>query len=213
MNTFAKDIDLLHWEPTIFKDAAFVSQTLVSGTGSLSGTQFTLASSLLGGVEIIDAEVIYLGGSIDGCFPIVSIDSGTELTLSILYDKLTGDPPTPARIGPDPSDIPFVIRTFWAQRSIVTQLLLQFLGLTPEQFDAVLNPEALRRACTLGALQMIYSAMSAAAPDAAGLSVRADLYERLYRRAIRVARVELDLNGDGEADARRTLNTLALVRD
>lgn len=212
MPTFAKDIDLLHWEPTIFRDAAFVSQTLVAATGSLSGTQFTLPDSLFGGAEIVDAEVICLGGAIDGCFPIVSIDSPTQLTLSVLYDKFGADPPTAGRVGPDADDIPFAIRTFWPQRAVVTELLLQLLELSPGQFDAVLNPQALRRACTLGALQMIYSAMSAVSADATALRVRAELYERLYRRALRVARVELDLDGDGEADARRALNVLPLVR-
>jgi hypothetical protein len=39
--TFATDIDLLHWEPNILKDAAAVAQTILTGTGALSGTTFT----------------------------------------------------------------------------------------------------------------------------------------------------------------------------
>ena len=40
MSPFCNDIDLLHWEPNIFRDAAFASQTLMSGSGSLAGTAF-----------------------------------------------------------------------------------------------------------------------------------------------------------------------------
>jgi len=43
-------------------------------------------------------------------------------------------------------------------------------------------------------------------------NVRVDLYERLYRRALRNTRVDLDLNGDGRADTVRALNVLELQR-
>jgi hypothetical protein len=38
------------------------------------------------------------------------------------------------------------------------------------------------------------------------------MYEDLYRRSLRSARVELDLDNDGTADARRELNVLNLTR-
>jgi hypothetical protein len=57
----------------------------------------------------------------------------------------------------------------------------------------------------------IVAAPSAAA-EPANLLVRAELYERLYRRALRAAAVEFDLDGDGEADTRRMLNVLELRR-
>jgi hypothetical protein len=60
---------------------------------------------------------------------------------------------------------------------------------------------------------MIYSAMAAAASEPAPFGVRAELYERLYRRALRQARVDLDLDGDGKADARRSPGLLRLVRE
>ena len=110
------------------------------------------------------------------------------------------------------SGINFAIRTFWAQRQIVSELLLLAAGLEPDQAGAVLNPGELRRPCTLGALQMIYSALAAAAEEPADFSVRADLYERLYRRALRNTIVAVDLDEDGVAESHRALNVLELKR-
>lgn len=209
---FCSDLDLLHWEPQLFKDAAFVSQTLLSAVGDVDGTTVTLADGLIAAAELAGGEVACVGGAIDGCFPVASIDSATQLTVSVLYDKLFDDPAEPARAGASAAGVLVVIRTFWAQRKVVSDLLLNLLDVPADRPEAVLNPESLRRACTLGALQMVCSAMAAVSESAAAHAVRADLYERLYRRALRAARVELDLNGDGQADCRRTLATVEFVR-
>jgi hypothetical protein len=60
---------------------------------------------------------------------------------------------------------------------------------------------------------MIYSAVAAAASDPAKFSLRADLYERLYRRALLRAQVDLDFNGDGRADVRRSPGLVRMVRE
>jgi hypothetical protein len=59
---------------------------------------------------------------------------------------------------------------------------------------------------------MIYSALAAAATEPAKFSARADLYERLYRRALAQTRVRVDLDGDGREDATRLLAVVALKR-
>jgi hypothetical protein len=212
--TFATDVDLLHWEPNLLREAGFASQTLLSGTADLEGTTITLT----GGSSLLDSKVqpdhvLYLGGPVDGSFPIVRVDSATELTLSVMYDALfPGQGDGEAAPAGSATSVPFAIRTFWPQRRITSELLLQAAGLRPEQAHRILNPGSLKRACTLGTLHMIYSALSAAAPDASDFSVRADLYERLYRRALRSARVEIDLDSDGSAECVRPLNVMSLQR-
>ena len=54
------------------------------------------------------------------------------------------------------------------------------------------------------------SGSAAAEPNS--LLARADLYERLYRRSLRTARVQLDLDGDGIADEERSLGVVELQR-
>ena len=81
-----------------------------------------------------------------------------------------------------------------------------------EAADAILNPTALKRPCTLGTLHLIYSALAAAAAEPDSLMLRVTMYERLYRRALDSARVHLDLDGDGVAEVVRALNVLELQR-
>jgi hypothetical protein len=101
-------------------------------------------------------------------------------------------------------DLTFAIRTFWPQRQVVSDLLTCAAGIGPEtgapNSAQIINTEALRRPCVLGTLQMIYGALAAAAAEPAKFSARADLYERLYRRALAQTRVNLDLDGDGRED-------------
>ena len=216
MLTFCNDIHLLHWEPNILRDAAFASQTLISGTGNLAGSAFTIATGSFLAAHVAQDQVIVLTGATAGCYPIVSVDGATQLTLSVLYDALfpiSGDP-TPSPPG-TANGLTFAIRTFWPQRRIVSELLLQAAGLDPSDPDVelkIMNPDALRRACTLGALHQIYSAVAAAAEDPEPFNFRTNLYEKLYRRALRTAAIKLDLDLDGRLDVLRRLNVLDLQR-
>src|SRR5690348_4588329 len=124
MTPFCTDTDLLHWEPGLLRSAAFVSQTLMSGSGDLSGTMFTIASGSFVSSHIAANQVIALDGSINGCFPIVSVDSATQLTLSVLYDQLFDENPEASPIVSS-TGIPFTIRTFWPQRIVISEMLLQ----------------------------------------------------------------------------------------
>jgi hypothetical protein len=92
---------------------------------------------------------------------------------------------------------------------------MQAAGLDPADPDAelqILNPAALNRACALGTLHLIHSALAAAAEAPENLMLRVALYEKLYRRALRAATVKLDLNLDGRIDSLRRLNVADLER-
>jgi len=216
---FCTDLDLLHWEPNILRDAAFASQTLISGTGNLSGTGFSIASGSFTAANVQRDQVIAIDAPINGCFPIAAVTSATALSISVLYDQLIDDEEgsRTAVATASATGVPFAIRTFWPQRMVVSELLAQAAGTgqsrNGEAPATILDPTSLRRACVLGTLQMIYSALAAAADESeTHYSIRAELYERLYRRAMRSAQVAIDLDGDGKADAIRALNVLDLRR-
>lgn len=217
---FCTDTDLLYWEPGLFRDAgtSAAGQALLSGLASVSGTAATVIGLSLAAAGVRPLGVIQFSGTtVSGSFPIVSIDSDADLTMSVLYDGLFpagGSAGTPAHVGAAANQA-FAIRTFFPQRRVATQMLLQAAGVDPAAADAesrVVNADALRRPCVLGALQMIYNAVAASATDPAVPAARADLYERLYRRAMRSVRVEVDTDGDGVADVVRSLNGVRLVR-
>lgn len=211
---FCTDVDLLYWEPNLPREAAFASQQLLSGTGNLAGTRFTLASGSLNEAHAAAEQVVVLSGSVEGCFPIVSVDSATQLTLSVLYDGLYPEqgPAQPSPVGSG-EGLTFAIRTFWPQRCVVSELLTRAAGLEPGTTGGtIVNGPSLKRVCVLGTLQMIYSALAAAAAETSKYGVRAELYERLYRRAMGQAKVQVDLDGDGRAETVRALNMLECRR-
>lgn len=212
---FCTDIDLLDWEPNVLRDAAFVSQTLLTGEGELSSEMLTIASGSFDDAGVKAGHVAVVGSELKGCFPIVAIETAQSLKVSVIYEGL-GDDPIEPKSPPLSGTVPFVIRTFWPQRVVVSELLAHAAGIgvarTGETPAAIVNPQTLRRACALGTLQLIYSALAAASTDEPQYAVRAEMYERLYRRALRGATVDIDLNGDGEPDARRMLSVLTFRR-
>lgn len=209
--TYATDTDLLHWEPALFKDATLPSQTLIAGTAAVTGTAVTIAAGSFTTAGIVAGHVLTLGTPLEGSFPIVAVSSATVLSVSVLYDRLTPDdtdtPPRPIGSG---TNVPYTIKTFLPQIGIVSEMLRRVL----EVSDAaqILNPLALRRSAALGTLQMLYSAAGAIALDDVKLSAKAVFYERLYRRALRVAKVEIDQNGDGVRDSIRCPGIVQLRR-
>lgn len=219
--TFCNDTDLLYWEPDVARDAAFASQTLATGTGDLAGTAFTrTAGASFLTQQVAPGQVLVLSGTAVGCYVITDVPNSTQLAISVLHNEMfptTGSPASPVGASADATGATYAIRTFWAQRQVVSELLMQAVGLVPGTLDSeasvILNPESLRRACALGTLQMIYSAVAAAASDPAKFSLRADLYERLYRRALIRAQVDLDFNGDGRVDVRRSPGLVRMVRE
>ena len=217
---FCKDVDLLYWEPGVLKDATFASQVIAGGMGDLAGNLFTLSTGPAFTSQRVEAgQAMVLSGTIAGCYPIAEVISTIQLRITPLYAELfpeSGSPPAPLTVG-TATGLTYAVRSFWAQRKVVSDLLSQAVGVVPgtedEEAITILNPEALKTACVLGTLQMIYGGIAAAAAEPAKFSTRADLYERLYRRALRQAKVDLDTDGDGRANVRRALGVVALARE
>lgn len=206
------DIDLLRWEPHLAAEASFSTQTLLSTTGSVSGTTLTISTGSLGAAHVRAGFIACVSGAISGCFPILSIDSETTCTLSVIYDGLDETPALPVSPGAG-ADLTVAIRSFYPQRRIVSDLLMRMAGVEPGGSRSIVNVEAFRKPCALGTLHMIYNAMSTASFDnRADLLIRAELYERLYRKSLRAVVAEIDTDGDGIANCRRHLRVVHFAR-
>jgi hypothetical protein len=213
MTLYCTDADLLSWEPDLPREASFASQTLLANVAaSLAGTTLTLASGSFADSRVRAGHVVVLSGTVSGCFPILSVDSPTTCTISAQHEGLLDEPPTPAPAGTAAS-VSVTVRTFAPQRIVTSEMLTRLGGVEPTGSQRITNVAALRRPAVLGTLHMVYSALSAAGGDeSADLIVRAELYERLFRRSLRAIIVEVDTNGDGEPDLRRMLRSARLVR-
>ena len=220
MFPFCTDSDLIVWEPELLRQAAWMSQTLISGNGDLSNTTFTTAAGSFIASHVLPDHVMVLDGSITGCFPIISVDSATTMTISILYEGIwhDGGGKIPSRVGSAVS-LNYAVRTFYAQRRIVGEMLLASVGQSgadpATEASRILNPEALRNANTLGTLHMIHSTLAAVADKAAQTlhQTRADLYRDLYRKELNRLTVLLDLDNDARLDTIRRPDRLQLRRE
>jgi len=151
---YCTDVDLLHWEPNIFRDALFASQLLLSGTGNLAGTTFTTRIRI---IEHCSRSFLTRWSSsaalLAGSFSIVSVNSATQLTLSVLYDGLFPDSGSgvASPVG-TAGDLAFAVRTFWPQRRVVSDLISRAAGIEPEDDSppVIVNAQALRRPCAAG---------------------------------------------------------------
>ena len=215
--TYCTDLDLLHDEPNLFRDASAAAQLLMSGTGTLAGSSLTIAAGSFIAEHVAVGGVVVLEAAPLGSYGIIAVNSATQLTISALYEGLfptDGSAAVPTPVGSG-SNIPFSIRTFWPQRQVIGALLTRAAGIGKEINDAtsaIINTEALRRPCALGTIHLVYRALAAVAADPAINLTRADLYERLFRRSLSRTRVEIDANGDGVGDLVRHLGVVDMQR-
>lgn len=209
---FCTDTDLLRWEPNIAADAAFATQTLLSTTGSISGTTLTIAAGSFTTAHVLASFVACVSGAVNGCFPIVSVDSATTCTLSAMYDGVDATPPLPVSPGAG-ADLTVAVRSFYPQRRIISDLLTRMAGIEHGSAAQIVNTNDFRNPCALGTLHLIYNAMSTASfENHSELIIRAELYQRLYRKALREVVAEIDTDGDGLANCRRSLRVVHFAR-
>lgn len=210
--TFATDIDLLHWEPSLLEEAPFPSQILLAGSCDLDESALTIETGSFTDAQVQVGNVVVLTGAIAGTFPITAVDSATQIQVSALYDQLSPDF-IPSKVG-TATGLTFSIRTYWAQRQMASDLILATAGLDPEEFgEKVLITAPLKRACVLGTLQMIYNAIAIGEPqDNHPNAIRSNLYGKYFRKSLRQVKLEIDTDGDGEAEIIKDLNVCLLKR-
>ncbi len=218
MATFSKDVDVLKWEPVLFGELHMPSQVQAGGTGAaLSGTTLTAAGADFVGAGIEAGGVIYLrsaDGALDGAYEIVSADSATELTISVVR----ADTSEPVVAPPPGNDIAYRVSTFAPQATEAAFELTQCFGIQPGDptseitIENILDTEGLRRASVLRVISKVY-AMWASKPTGEHFWQKSLFYQQLYEKARQRCHVTVDLGGDGVSDVLRVGGTIRLVRD
>ena len=216
MVRFSRDVDLLKWEPVLFVELASASQTLCRGEdGMLSGTTFTSNSASFDEAGIATGQVVYLqdGESLDGCYEIVSVDSATQLTISVLRQSEQDDAVAP----PSGSEKSYRVSTFDPQAEEVSYGLLQYFGIETGEEEAsaageILNVRSLRQASVFGALSAVFAAAACGKNDASGSWAKSQRYQELFHTARSKVRIELDTDSDQVAEQFRSGGTVRLRR-
>jgi len=218
MASFSNDVDILKYEPMLFGQLHLPWQVLTEGTGgTLSGTSFTAAEADFISAQVSAGGVIYLqsaDGTLDGAYEIVSVDSTTQLSISIVRSDSQADAVAP----PAAADISYCISTFAPQANEVGFQLTEYFGIRPGNpasdydVDDVLDTSVLRQASVFAVLSSVY-AMLAGKADDENFWKKSLHYQKLFTKAKERTRLSLDLGADGVVDVTQIGASGRLVRD
>ena len=218
MAKFSEDSDILRYEPILFGELHLPGQILASGAGGvLSGTTFTADGANFASARISGGGVIYLqssNGSLDGAFEIVSVDSETQLAVSVLRVDSGDDPIAP----PAATDISYRVSTFAPQAAEVGFQLTEYFGIRPGNpasdvgVEDILDKNVLRSASVLGVISSVYAMLASKSQDE-NFWKKSLYYQKLFEKARQRCRVSIDADSDGVADITRIGASVRLVRD
>ena len=218
MVRFSDDVDILKYEPVLFGELHLPWQVLVAGTGgTLSGTSFTASGADFVSAEVLAGGVVYMqsGDSpLDGAYEIVTVDSATQLTVSVVRS----DPQDSAVAPPAATGISYRVSTFGPQASEAGFRLTEYFGIRPGNpasdidVEDILDKDVLRRASVFAVISSVYAMLASRAKDE-NFWTKSLHYQKLFEKARERCRLGIDLGSDGVVDVTRVGASIRLVRD
>jgi len=218
MVTFSNDADILKYEPILFGELHWSSQVLISGTGGqLSGTTFTASGVDFVNAQVSAGSVIYLqsaDGTLDCVVEIVSVDSATQLTVSMIR----ADSSDSAIAPPSATDILFRVSTFKPQASEAAYQLTEYFGISPGNpasditSEDILDKSVLKQASVFLILSSVYAMLASKVKDE-NFWEKSHHYKKLFEKAKERCRLSIDVGSDGVADINKIGGSLKLARD
>ncbi len=215
MSNYCQDRDLLTIEPIVFLGGGFPNQKLITGSnGQISGTTFTCTGDLAAaGVEAGMVLCTYSTIPAEGnAYEIVSVDSATTLTVSVLR----ADPASAAVAPPAQSSISFYVSTYAAQiRTVSTTLgekLRQITEVTGVAAADFADSSQLEVVAAYGTLAVIFVSRAENAQPFDANWIKAQHYQQLHHHLQLQLRLVVDTDGDGQAEQTRSLGNMTLRR-
>lgn len=218
MAKFCSDVDLLKWEPALFYEADRPSQVLSQGSdGVKNGVTFSSATATFNDSGVAAGHVVHLrdsGGAVEGCYEIVSVDSQTQLTLSVVRAQSDG-----AAIALPTGEQPnYVVTSYDPQIEEASDMLLRRFGIKEEGSESVsvediMDVRALRLVCVYSVLAMLYSGMAEWGDGTTDFWTKAHHYQAMFQLVRNRVRLEIDTDQDGIAEQIRDGNTTRLQRE
>ena len=218
MASFSNDVDILKYEPMLFGQLHLPWQVLAEGSGgTLSGTTFTASGADFISAGLCAGGVIYLASEdkvLDGAFEIVSVDSATQIGVSVLRSDSQADTVAPPAAG----DISYRISTFSPQANEVGFQLTEYFGIRPGNpasdygIEDVLDTSVLRHASVFAVLSCVYAMLAGKAQND-NFWKKSLYYQKLFIKARQRTRLSIDLGSDGVVDVTKIGSSAKLVRD
>lgn len=219
MLAFSSDRDILKYEAALFSTLYFPWQVLCEGTnGELNGTSFSAEGADFVSANVSVGGVIYLrsdDGQIEGSYEIVSVDSGTELTVSVLRAD-----ETETAIGPGSGDdMTYRVSTFAPQAYETFFELTQRFGIRPGNPDSlygaedILDTSVLKQASVYAILAGVYATLGSKAGGDDNYWKKSLHYRQLFEKAREKCRLSIDIGGDGISEKTSFGGNIRLVRD
>lgn len=218
MVSFSNDVDILRYEPILFGELHLPGQIFISGSdGSLSGTTLTSSGADFVSANVEAGQVIYLqstDGSLDMAAEIVSVDSATQLTVSVVRADSDEDSVAP----PAASNISYRVSTFGPQASEIGFQLTEYFGIGPGNpasdydSDDILDTTVLKQASAFGAISVVYATLASQVEDE-NFWKKSLYYRKLFEKARERCRLSLDAGSDGVSDITSIGASVRLVRD
>lgn len=218
MVRFCNDVDIAKYEPGLFGELHLPSQILVSGeAGELGGSTFSASGADFLGADVETGDVIYLrspDGVVDGVFEVVSVDSATQLTISVIRSDTESVSVAPAA----GSDIYYRISTFEPQAVEAALRLTEYFGIKPGcaaselEAEDIVDTSVLKRACVFLVISGVY-AMLASKSEEGSFWSKSLHYKKLFERAKERCQLCIDTDGDGVGDITLDGSSIRLSRD
>ncbi len=218
MVSFSNDADILKYEPILFGELHLPQQVLATGTGgTLSGTTFTASGADFVSAQVSAGGVVYLqsaDGALDGAYEIVSVDSATELSVSVIRS----DAEMAAVSPPAATDVSYRISTFGPQTNEVGFQLTEHFGIRPGnpaseiEVEDILDTDVLKRASVFAVISSVYAMLASKVKDE-NFWKKSLHYQTLFARARERCRLSIDVGSDGVADVTKVGASGRLVRD
>jgi hypothetical protein len=218
MIKFSNDTDILKYEPVLFGELHLPWQVLCDGSdGVLSGTTFTADGADFIASKVSPGGVVYFRDSeliIDGAYEIVSVDSATQLTVSVLRSDSHEQAVEP----PQADELYYRISTFEPQTCEAMYSLTEYFDVRPGspasdiEAEDILDKEVLRRASAFAVIAAAY-AMLAGRNDDDGFWKKSHYYHKRFEEARSSARLSIDTGTDGVVDRTSSGGAVRLTRD
>ena len=218
MISFSNDADILKYEPILFGELYMPWQVLAEGTGgTLSGTTFAAPGADFIAAQVVSGGVIYLESedkSLDGAYEIVSVNSQTQLGISVIR----ADSQAQAIAPPAAEDVSYRISTFAPQANEVAFQLTEYFGIRPGNpasaydVDDILDTTVLRQASIFVVISSVYAMLAGRANDD-NYWKKSLYYRNLYNQARARIRLSIDTGSDGAVDVTQIGASGRLLRD